>query len=312
MSWQYNDKLDPSFHEMVKTFLDIVKKVREIPCEGFIAMEVGSNDSVINRAVEDDNTTSVDFQIRALNETLAKVLFVPVDRLRNERDAYFRDLFELVKMLPNRSKQYYLDIMEGITNGKLIKSVDHLKGDKRKKRIKANSTVLSRLICSLSTRYYFFNMNLISEKEDDLFDNPEVANLYLNSIYSFISQIAFLGKVGELIKKGDDDSILRAIRIDKYALYTESARMRIIRAQISGDSKFLNRLSYAIKDKPLKKIDIHHETYMVLKYFWLMGLDGLKYEELYYFLKNDCGIIPPAYPHSFEPFVREKIKPLYQ
>lgn len=109
------------------------------------------------------------------------------------------------------------------------------------------------------------------------------------------------------IAKGDGNSLFKAVTIDKSVLYLDEVRVRVLTAQLSGDSKFFTKLGKAIVDNPLKKIGQHGKTYAVLKMFWFHGLYKLTNEELYDFLKS-CGLIPPSYPYAFEKFFQRHIK----
>ena len=132
-------------------------------------------------------------------------------------------------------------------------------------------------------------MDTMFEKEgdserDDLLLNPRMGNFMMSSFYHLFSQIAFKSTLSELLNKGDDKSLLKAIRIDKTSIYSEPVKNRLIKAQLSGDTKFLNKLGNAIKANPLQKEDTNHETYIVLRLFWPVGLYRLKHETLYDFL----------------------------
>ncbi|MFO0793579.1 MAG: hypothetical protein U0586_05895 [Candidatus Brocadiaceae bacterium] len=69
------------------------------------------------------------------------------------------------------------------------------------------------------------------------------------------------------INNGNDESLFKAIRINKSVMYAKPVMERITKAQITGDKEFLNRLAKEIKASPLETIGQHGKTYSVVTFF---------------------------------------------
>lgn len=235
--------------------------------------------------------------------------------IRQRPEESFNSLISLIEDFPEESKEFYIKKFNSLRDGSFVIPVDGLLEGDKKKVIKKNTDELSALLCSLLCRYLFLGLEEAlkeeSTEDEDFFKNPTVLGFFLSSFYTLLAQISHQRTISELLAAGDDKSLLKAIAIDKGLLYSEAVKDRFMKAHISGDAAFIEKVGKAISKKPLSKEAQHDETYLVLKLFWKAGLSKLKREDLYYFLRS-CDLIPPDYPYGFERFIRRHIIPLYK
>ena len=121
---------------------------------------------------------------------------------------------------------------------------------------------------------------------------------FINSIMSQLSHQKDMRALLDNMEKGDDDSLLKAITIDKSLLSSEPVAKRVSQALAAGDDRFQRKLLNRHKKRPLKRVGQHGQMHAVLDFFWNIELYKLNDEELYYFLEY-CGLIPPSLPYAF-------------
>ncbi|MCF6149450.1 MAG: hypothetical protein E3K37_12425 [Candidatus Kuenenia sp.] len=146
------------------------------------------------------------------------------------------------------------------------------------------------------------------KKETEYLNDPVVLNQIFGFFYSIMSQIAHQKTMNELIENIDDNNSLhKAVTIDKGLLQYKPIQERIRKAKISGDKRFFKELGRSIAKSPLQKVGLHSKTYAVLTFFINIELYKLTNEELHLFLE-DCGLTPPAYPDGFNKFLQRHIR----
>lgn len=87
-----------------------------------------------------------------------------------------------------------------------------------------------------------------------------------------------------LIKKAksdDRDSILKLVQVDKSFIGKNWALKEVRKAQLSGDTGFLNKLGNALKKHPLKSKKKNLSLSMFLVMGWELGLKKLKINEIH-------------------------------
>lgn len=201
-----------------------------------------------------------------------------------------------------------------MSNGTFFKPTVGLPNEKRIKNIRYNTEELASSLFALIIRRELNDLeSSIEDSFNEFTEDPSEINFAMECIYSVFGQIAFQSTIEALLKKGDDKSLLKAIRIDKGIVSNEKFRKRMNKAQAFGDQKFIRNVARAISAKPLKKESPYYESYMVLRYFWLAGPCKLKPKELYDFL-IDCEVRPgpPDYPDNLDKFLTRNIRPLFK
>lgn len=310
--------IDPCFNEMVKNYLSGIQLLRKLPNEGLFQISEDLNKTILsnNNLNSPFSLDDEQFIKTFVTDDLSNLILNADEQIENDSTKYINELLKIANRLPEKSKQFYIKEIEAMSNESDFIPIEGLTEKEKEIAINKYTKHFTSIVCSLFARSHFLNLddiikNEYGNNEDELFNDPVFCNGLMMSINYFFSQMAFKSTLNELLTKGDDLSLLKAIRIDKTSLYSNPIKMRLMKAQLSGDSEFLNKLGNAIKATPLQKEDVNNETYIVLRLFWPMGLYKLKHEELYYFLKDDCGLIPPSYPANFEKFLQRHIKPLF-
>jgi hypothetical protein len=100
------------------------------------------------------------------------------------------------------------------------------------------------------------------------------------------------GLIEDARERGDDDALLKAIRIDRSVVSCPTAAARISRADVLGQQRFFLRLRSALKGPPRK----HWEGYRDLRYSLFMlrelGLDSLSDDQLEHLLVKTLKVYP--------------------
>lgn len=318
-SWK--SKIDPCFEEVVKFYVSLIREHKELLGNGHFGVKdefseylngLDQHGFYLNSERQKGNVFEfLDF----IGITKLAVFNDLEGNIRQRPEESFNSLISLIEAFPEESKDFYIKKFNSLRDGSFVLPVDGLLEEDKKKVIKRNTDELSALLCSLLCRYLFLGLEEAlkeeSTEDEDFFKNPTVLGLFLSSFYTLLAQIAHQRTIPELLAKGDDSSLLKAIAIDKSLLYSDAVKDRFMKAHISGNAGFLEKVGKAISIKPINKEAQHYETYLVLKLFWKAGLSKLKREDLYYFLKS-CDLVPPNYPYGFERFLHTYIIPLYK
>jgi hypothetical protein len=98
-------------------------------------------------------------------------------------------------------------------------------------------------------------------------------------------------------KKGDRDSILKLIQLDKSLIQSDWSMKEIKKAQLSGDQEYFKKLAKAITAAPFKSKKLNIKLSMVLVFGWEMGLSKLSNLEILEFV-NELGVYEGDDPDS--------------
>ena len=335
-SWK--KKIDPAFDEPVKAYIKFLDQVEELPNEG----EVTFNDESIE-LVRNNNNLKADYGTESgmeMVQFVEKVELLTEQEIKGVLDSiaamdeyrqfseginnagvitrffkrlYFRyvmrdeieskmdSLLQLIEILPEEeSRQYYANKVNAFINDICTKH-----------SFQPQEGIELIPLCIL-IRVAFVKIDKISEESatkeeiEILSESTIVISKMLGSIKSVISQLSHQKDMCELLtdmEKGDDDSLFKAVTIDKTLLSSKSVDKRNVQADATGDYEFQNKLSRKYKKRPLKRVAQHGKSYAVLKFFWNIELYKLNYNELHYFLKS-CGLNPPDSPEAFTKFMQ--------
>jgi len=317
-SWK--SKIDPEFDAAVKTLLRFFREIKRASDDGFFAINNNFQEIILNSTGWQTGYDGKEL-IRLVNEAYEGYLDSDslVKRFESYRSNKKRQhrlkkfLFTLAAKLPEASKKYYELKIESLSDGSFHKQLAKLYGKNKEKAIKQVTCDALTFYCSLMCRLILQDLERNTDLDNNqikLLDRPSALNTFMNIDHSIFSQIAFQKSIYELLQEENDSSLLKAIRVDKTLLCTDVVKQRLMKAQLSGDVVFFQKLARAIEKKPIAKEAPQYETYIVLWFFWLMGLNTLKLNQLYQFLK-DCGLNPPEYPSGLDKFLQRHIYPLY-
>lgn len=311
----WKSKIDPCLVKTVTFFLDFVDQLEKSPREGLLGFpeDIDINSlqwhSLYHGEVKED---SLDFlvNIGLITEEPIKKFFKAMQSFDDPKRV-IEICSGMVETLPEaESRLFYKKELKRLSEKVQIKDLSDLMDKKTRD--------FFSVTLSLIVRYLFINI-----QGEPVTTSPEIENQFIRDhkfismLISFLSMtfsnIAHQKTLYELmvrLSRGEDKSLFKAVTIDKSFLFHEEVKARIIKAQLTGDSKFFKNLGKAISDTPLRKIGQHGKTHFALSFFWLMGLYKLNSFELYRFLQ-DCGLVPPSYPYAFEKFIQRHINPVY-
>lgn len=314
-------KIDPCFDEVVKPYISLIREHKELLGDGHFGIKdeyceyingLNQHGFYLNSELQKGNVPEC---LNSFGITELAVFNDLEGNIRQNPEEFLNSMISLTQGFPEESKEFYIKKFNSLRDGSFIIPVDGLSEKDKKKVIKINTDELSALLCSLLCRYLFLWLEKVLKKEatedDDFFKNPAILGFFLSSLYTLLAQISHQRTIPELLAAGDDNSLLKAITIDKSLIYSEAVKERFMKAHISGDAAFIVKVGKAVSNKPLNKEAQHYETYLILKMLWKAGLSMLKREDLYNFLCS-CDLIPPNYPDGFDRFLRRYIIPLYK
>lgn len=76
-------------------------------------------------------------------------------------------------------------------------------------------------------------------------------------------------------RSGNDDSLCKALRVDRTLFSAKWVQKRINKAQYNGEIGFFDNLASAIRKTPLQNDIEYQELFLVLAFFWKLGLSRL-------------------------------------
>ena len=148
--------------------------------------------------------------------------------------------------------------------------------------------------------------------DDDLTD--EMKGLFLSCLFAITNNIDSLKvhslPINELIARArsdDDESIFKAVLIDRSVVGTPTVVKRIAFAQIFNDESFMNELTKAItRTKPRRP----HKEYDDLRLMFefvdeAFGIENLTHEKLYDLLAEDLELYSNKFP-AFSELLKER------
>lgn len=318
-SWK--SKIDPAFNSMIKTYVkELLEPFGKLPKGGRLTLNDELSELVLNSSgwhssyIEDKPKDEVIGFLRTIgmvDDPLLKVFVYPGE---NKKE-YFDNCLKIAESLPGKSKAYYtqqLNLLMG--SPEIIPPFNLFEMPKSKhKDVKEFYSVIN----SMLMRRLFIVMSETAEQaatqeEMEAFKQPEIINSFIGFLSQTLSQIAFQRPLRNLLirfRDGDDDSLYKALRLDKTLLYCVEVKERIIKAQTYGDVEFFKKLGKSISSGPLQDVNCPEILFPVLFFFWPMGLYRLSRKELYDLLVSSDII---SMHHSFdalEKFLQRYILP---
>lgn len=312
----WKEKIDPAFDKAIKNYIVLIKQIENIPNDGQIKFD-GELKNFINENLDYSKPGKVDFneivdivkENGFANDIALNVIF----QLSNpscDLKKLFENCNKLVEKLPEEeSRQFYRKKFNEFITDDSIKPPFSLS----EKHVDFLSIISSLLIRNFLTGIDKTIEKEITKEDIEMLKNPMLLKICISMIHTFFYHIAYQKNLIQIvngINNGNDESLFKAIRIDKSVMYAKPVMERITKAQINGDKEFLNSLGNAIKTNPLEKIGQHGKVYSVITFFWLSGLYKLKHYELYCLLES-CGLNPPPYPDGFDKFMKRHIRSIF-
>lgn len=291
-TWQH--KIDPAFDELIQVYRLFLEECKLPANTGFIYL---ADDNL--KVMEEDGYPSLTGDSAPHEENSAAIVELGADEdvlLISTFLAQFmgkKNLPEIISVmhplrqmadgLNKKSKEYYL------------KRFAPLSSEEEAKAYFADNTELISWFKDLTADFaaLFLHVSfkgILASRQNEQCDLKDLninklsfTKTALANIYNTISELTHrtpLQNLVALAASGDDAALFKAVQIDKTLVDEEWVRIRIRKAQYSGDHKFFEQLGEAIRKTPLENDIEYGELLLILKFFWDKGLYRLTYPEL--------------------------------
>lgn len=309
----WKSKIDPAFDEFIRTYITFLglcqlpagdgylcpdeKALKFLERKGYPALDkqYDLDFKVTRKAVPDLIKLGVSKNIRVTARPMGK------DVMR-----FVKYVTDMLESLPEgESKNYYMKQLipfETEEEGRAFvegRSIEELKEIKNR---------MERDILSLFTHIWFKNMDRLEPspaKGRKKINELRLIRINLSHVYSILSQLVHKKPMKKLIedaRSGIDEALFNALQIDKTLFNAEWVRKRIIKAQYTGDHYFFEGLANSIKRTPLQNDMEYIDLYLVLSFFWKIGLYRLTNNERIELLESS-GIRVQEDPETFRTYV---------
>ncbi|NUO10000.1 MAG: hypothetical protein HUU08_15230 [Candidatus Brocadia sp.] len=316
-SWK--EKIDPAFDEIIKVYLDFIDRSHINVNTGYLCFD----DDTLN-FLKQKGYPSLHKKL-ALDYEYSKKLTKDMIKLGASNDIEYilkfftakkfeqkkSYLFKLIQALPKKeSQEYYRKFFCFFETEEKLKSYFNRSPGIDLKRCQFDvGTNFLTLVMQVMYKEYWNTENDESIKGKRL-DRLNLIKISLSLVYNTISGITHKNSLDELLEeaeKGNDESLFKAIQIDKTLFDLEWIRKRIRKAFYSGDRIFFDRLGAAVMKMSLENDIEYNKLNSVLISFWELGLCKLTNQERWELLKS-CGIVVQDDPKSFDRHVRRLIE----
>ncbi len=316
-SWK--EKIDPAFDELIKVYLDFIDRSRINTNTGYSCLDDDSLNFLkekgypsLHKKLEYDyeyskKLTKDIIKLGATNDIEYIMKFFTAKKF-DQRKSY---LFKMIHALPNdESKEHYRTFFSFFESEEKLKSYFNRKPEIELKRC-LYDVVMNILTLMLQVMYkgYWNTENDESLKRKRL-GRLTLLKIGLSEVFNAISSLTHKKSLYELLEdaeNGNDESLFKAIHIDKTLFDLDWVRKRIRKAFYAGDSYFFKKLGTAIEKMPLENDIEYTKLNSVLISLWELGLCKLNNQELWELLKS-CGIIVQDDPESFRKHVNRLIE----
>lgn len=311
-SWK--EKIDPAFDEIIKVYLDFIDRSHINKNTGYLCLDDDSLNFLkekgypsfhkkINFDYEyNKKLTKYIIKLGASNDIEYIVKFFTAKKFEQKKSY----LFKMINRLPNNeSKEYYRTFFSFFETEEKLKSYFDRRPEKELKRCFLDAGMnFSTLVHQVMYKGYWDTENDESIKRKRL-DRSNLIKISLSRVFNTVSSITHKKSLDGLLveaEKGNDESLFKAIQIDKTLFDLDWLRKRIRKAFYAGDSGFFKKLGTAIEKTSLENDIEYTKLNSVLISFWELGLCKLNNQEQWELLKS-CGIIVQTDPETFRKYV---------
>ena len=328
-SWK--KKVDPAFDKFIKLYL-VFLEVCNLPSnEGYISpvpppdylrrLETEGFPSIASMyECDTPEDASFDF-ISMIDETFTMRDFKGLIReiKKNEDNLYMAHLYTASQFKDNDSKEYYLKKFEPLIsdNGDKIHFENMDEKRLKKWRKEFYSDMLSLQCHTIVNAIEGIKENLNERRKQIVKRFNEQPKILRRSIFFVWNTICLLVHKKSMkhlfveARKGEDASLFKLMQIDKTLFDHDWVRARIRKASFLGDWNFFANLSKAIKTDPLENRKVHGDIFLILIFFWPVGLYRLTIPEIMQLFK-DSGVRMIYDEINLRKFIDREIKTLFK
>lgn len=311
-SWK--EKIDPAFDEIIKIYIDFIDMSHINVNSGYLCLDDDSLNFLkkegypsFHKKIKFDyeynkKLTKDIIKLGASNDIEYILKFFTAKKFEQKKSY----LFKMINALPNKeSKEYYRTFFDFFETEEKLESYFDRRPERDRKRCEYDVGMnFLTLVNQVMYKGYWDTENDESIKRKRL-DRLNLIKISLSRVFNTVSSITHKKSLYELLaeaEKGNDESLFKAIQIDKTLFDLDWLRKRIRKAFYAGDSSFFKKLGMAIEKTPLENDIEYTKLNSVLISFWGLGLCKLNNQELWELLKS-CGIIVQDDPESFRKHV---------
>jgi hypothetical protein len=316
-SWK--EKIDPAFDELIKVHLDFMVISHINVNTGYLCLDDDSLNFLkqkgypsFHKKIKFDyeynkKLTKDIIKLGASNDIEYMLKFFTAKKFEQKKSY----LFKMINALQNKeSKEYYRTFFSFFETEEKLKSYLNRRPETDLKRCLCDVGMnILTLMIQVMVKGYWDTENDESIKRKRL-DRLNLIKIGLSDVFNTISSITHKKSLDELLEeaeKGNDESLFKAIQIDKTLFDLDWLRKRIRKAFYVGDSSFFKKLGAAIEKTPLENDIEYTKLNSVLISLWGLGLCKLNNQELWELLKS-CGVIVQDDPESFRKHVKRLIE----
>lgn len=318
-SWK--DKVDPAFVKIIKYVLQILSEA-ELPANtGWIALEdyylkIAEKKGMRGWVKNYEYEYWLDFESDIRKSLIYKKKNTPESESKKHLRDFEKELFEMIKMFPDDSKEYYKKRFRPWLSEK--ERLEYFGKLKQEEFIKS--------LCELNRDCFMLELHTVIIELEKMKDShkPEVLQKKANKQSAFmgkwagfnnaISLLVFKKSIYDLIKdasNGDETAFFKLLQIDRTVIEFDWAKKMIRKAQLTGNQEFFKNMAKAISTAPLENTRIYSQALLVLLLFWKFGLERLENSELIDILE-ETGIKVQDDPETFRKFVNREVRPVFQ
>jgi len=303
--YSWKQKIDPAFAKFIKFYLEFLTVTHLPGNKGFLAIDDRNLKTLdvegfpsLASMYEHDNPEDAasDFGVLVDDTFTLDDLNEIKNEMKKKKKGIFAFILEYAEMMQEESRKYYRSAFDIFSSEETYKKYIADKSEievnelGRKAASDINSFVLNSMIIpfenekeelrkSLQLRNIKYSTRMIKRH---IFYTWDAISLLVNK--------ATLKEIYRKAKEGDDESLFKLIKVDKTVFDFKWVRTRINKAAYSADWEFLDLLGEAIKEEPLKhdsRKDRVDRLFVVIKFFWNIGLYRLSDSELFDLLISD-------------------------
>lgn len=328
-SWK--QKIDPAFDKFIKLYSLFLGTIQLPGNEGYISVELSDNylrkletegfPSIASMYEHDKVEDSAFDFFSMLHENFTMPEFKKIMREMKKGKNNLPDLllWAAEQIQEKDSREYYTKKFERFRSKsdyqKYIENMDEIKLKKWKQEI--YSDLQSLQVHNVLKGIEDLRENIVIKRKQVVKRFNEQPRILKRSIFGTWDTISLLvhrkglKKLFDEARKGNDESLFKLLQIDKTLFDHEWLRVKIRKASYSGDWKFFNNLSKAIKTDPLNNRKVHGDIFLILVRLWTAGLYRLTIPQMMQ-LFEDSGVRMRYDEINFRKFVDREIKPLFK
>ncbi len=331
-SWK--EKIDPAFDELIKVYLDFIKNT--CICTGDKRKRYLTYDDESLKVLASKRYPPLSKEFKTSPRNLKKVTNDTIAIGASHDFVLIFDYFKnLEKLLNENNKKYpkrenqnkYLDAIKS-TIMKMIqglywedsrnyyrkrleiyfspeKAKVFVEGKTQKELIRDYFGIGTDILCLMfQTGFRGYWDPLREDSKDKKINKANLIHIGMQLLYNTLSIMTYKKTLDELIEEArdNDESLYKAIHLDKTLFEVDWVRKRIRKAFYSGDSTFFKQLGYAIKKPPIPAKLMYGEAIVILASLWFLGLYRLDNSELMELLKTS-GVMIQEDPETFRKFI---------